>query len=180
MEVHKSFKILVCGHFGAGKTTFVRVASQTDVVSTERKTTLESEKSIKGYTTTSMDFGELDVGDGYKLMIYGIPGQERFSFMWKLLAKGADGFLFMLDSSDTRMWDQTFKQMDVLLEDPNIPYLILANKQDLPNALDAEEVKRLLKGDQERVVPCVAHDKMSVHEVLNLLLLELKEREVSG
>jgi len=43
----ESVKILVAGHFGAGKTTFVKTLSQKEVVSTERKTSLKEERDKK-------------------------------------------------------------------------------------------------------------------------------------
>ena len=60
----KTTKLLIAGHFGAGKTTFVKTASQIKTVETERKTTLEEEKSKKQSTTVAMDYGEYQTEDG--------------------------------------------------------------------------------------------------------------------
>ncbi len=170
----KTLKILVAGHFGAGKTTFVKTASEIKALTTERKTSHPEEKKRKDYTTVSMDYGEL-TWEETKLAVFGIPGQERFSFMWKILSRGTDGYIFMLDSTDTSLWEETVKQVNMFLSYGEVPYLICANKQDLEEALPLQEIRKRLSLDRRyRLVPCIAHDPEVVRNVLWTLVEEIK------
>lgn len=50
-------------------------------------------------TTVALDYGELTLEDGQKLLLYGTPGQRRFEFMWSLVARGALGIVVLIDPS---------------------------------------------------------------------------------
>jgi small GTP-binding protein len=177
-EKPKSYKILVAGHFGAGKTTFVRTLSQIPILETEKKTTLEEEKSKKSSTTVAMDFGEYITEEGMKIHVFGIPGQERFSFMWPILARNTVGFIYMLDSTDSSRWQEVFQQINLFRKiSPDAPFIFVANKQDLPNAMSVEEIRKKLKLPENiKIVPCVATDKEKVLSCLEELLKLVKEK----
>ncbi len=165
-----SIKILVAGHFNAGKTTFVNTASEIKTVSTEKSITHSKEKEYKGKTTTAMDYGEVSI-NGKKLAVFGIPGQERFSFMWKILSKNTQGFVFLLDSTAPDMWKDTVRQIDMLTRYAEVPYIIAANKQDLPNALGVSVVReRLNIADDIHIVPCIAKEREVVSDTIEVLL----------
>jgi len=56
-------KILVCGHFNSGKTTFITTISNVGSFSTEKKSTARNEKLLKSSTTTAMDYGKFLCGE---------------------------------------------------------------------------------------------------------------------
>jgi signal recognition particle receptor subunit beta len=89
----QTVKMVVTGPFSAGKTAFIRSVSEIDVVSTERKISLASEKMVKESTTVAMDFGRITVDDDLVLYLFGTPGQRRFDFMWEILSEGMLGFI---------------------------------------------------------------------------------------
>lgn len=91
-------KIVFTGPVGAGKTTAIGAISDIPVVSTEARATDETALR-KPNTTVAMDYGLLHVGDGIKVHLYGTPGQERFSFMWDILARGSIGLVLLLDNA---------------------------------------------------------------------------------
>ncbi|KRW57525.1 GTP-binding protein [Pseudomonas sp. TTU2014-080ASC] len=91
------YKILFTGTMGAGKTTAIAAISEIPPVTTDVQNndpTLHKEK-----TTVGLDYGELTLPGGEQLRLYGTPGQQRFSFMWQILAKGALGLVILLDHS---------------------------------------------------------------------------------
>lgn len=92
-------KIIFGGPVGAGKTTAIAAISDIPVVATEARPTDET-RSLKATTTVAMDYGVLHLAGGAKVHLYGTPGQERFSFMWDILAVGGIGFVLLID--DTR------------------------------------------------------------------------------
>ena len=89
-------KIVITGAVGSGKTTAIAAISEVSVVSTDVVASDEVRMS-KTNTTVCMDYGELTLDDGSRLLIYGTPGQERFSFMWDILARGALGFIILVN-----------------------------------------------------------------------------------
>lgn len=91
-------KLLFAGPMGAGKTTAIRAISEIEPISTEVANT-DNDESAKAETTVAMDYGELTLDTGHKLLLYGSPGQRRFEFMWPLLAQGALGVVVLIDNS---------------------------------------------------------------------------------
>jgi uncharacterized protein len=90
-------KILFTGTTGAGKTTAIGAVSEIEPLSTDVRNTDASVS--KAMTTAGMDYGELTLQGSEKLRLYGTPGQERFSFMWDILSKGALGLVILVDNS---------------------------------------------------------------------------------
>jgi len=176
----QTVKMVVTGPFNAGKTEFIQTVSEIDVVSTERKITTEAER-IKEATTVAMDFGRITVDDELVLYLFGTPGQKRFDFMWEILSEGMLGFIVMVDSTRP----ETFREARGILETfrayAPTPYLVTANKQDLDDAWDVEDMRIALRLDPNiKLLPCVSLDKDSVKEaLLELLAIILEEIEAS-
>ena len=174
----QTVKMVVTGPFNSGKTEFIQTVSEIDVVSTERKISAEAEK-VKESTTVAMDFGRITVDDELVLYLFGTPGQKRFDFMWEILSEGMLGFIVMIDSTRP----ETFREARTILETfrayAPTPYVVTANKQDMDDAWDVEDMRIALRLDPNiQLLPCVSLDKDSVKEaLLQLLTIILKEIE---
>ena len=167
-------KMVVTGPFNAGKTEFIRSVSEIDVVSTERKITSNQEKAIKEATTVAMDFGRITVDDDLVLYLFGTPGQRRFDFMWEILSEGILGFVVMVDSTRP----ETFREARSILETfrayAPTPYVVAANKQDMKDAWDVEDMRHALRLDSKvKLVPGTATDRESVKAILLELLYSI-------
>tara|TARA_Y100001934_G_scaffold272803_1_gene361764 strand:+ start:1693 stop:2247 length:555 start_codon:yes stop_codon:yes gene_type:complete len=90
------FKILFTGPMGAGKTTAITQLSDDDCVSTDVVNT-DLEQCNKTMTTAGLDYGYISLPDGSGVRLYGTPGQERFRFMWPILARNAAGVILLLN-----------------------------------------------------------------------------------
>lgn len=90
-------KILFTGTPGAGKTTAIAAISDFSPVVTEVKNTDSLVR--KAWTTAGLDFGQVDLGDGICVRLYGTPGQSRFEQTWHILARGAMGVVILVDNS---------------------------------------------------------------------------------
>jgi signal recognition particle receptor subunit beta len=93
----REHKILITGTMGAGKTTAIAAVSEvppvvTDVVNTDASVD-------KKTTTVGFDFGMLTLDNGDRLRLFGTPGQARFDFLWKILARNTLGLLILVDNS---------------------------------------------------------------------------------
>ena len=171
----QTVKMVITGPFNSGKTAFVQSISEIDVVSTERAISTEAER-IKSQTTVAMDFGRITVDDDLVLYLFGTPVQRRFDFMWEILSQGMLGFVVMVDSTRP----ETFREAKSILETfrayAPTPYVVAANKQDLPDAWSVEDLRVALRLDPEiKMLPCVATDRESVKAVLLELLYSILE-----
>jgi small GTP-binding protein len=172
--------MVITGPFNSGKTHFIRTISEIEVVATERKITAEPEK-VKEFTTVAMDFGRITVDSDLVLYLFGTPGQRRFDFMWEILSEGMLGFVVMVDSTRP----ETFREAKTILETfrayAPTPYIVAANKQDMDDAWDLDDLRIALRLDSSvKLLRCVATDKASVKSVLlELLYSILEEMEAS-
>ncbi len=175
----QTVKMVVTGPFNAGKTEFIQTVSEIDVVSTERKISSAAEK-VKESTTVAMDFGRITVDDELVLYLFGTPGQKRFDFMWEILSEGMLGFIVMVDSTRP----ETFREARTILETfrayAPTPYVVAANKQDMKDAWDINDMRIALRLDPAiPLLPCVSVKKDSVKKVLIQLLTNIL-KEIEG
>ena len=140
----QTVKMVVTGPFSSGKTQFIQTVSEIDVVATERKISSESER-IKETTTVAMDFGRITVDDDLVLYLFGTPGQKRFDFMWEILSEGMLGFVVMVDSSRPETFREARRILETFRAYAPTPYVVTANKQDLPDAWDPDDMRIALR-----------------------------------
>jgi uncharacterized protein len=176
----QTVKMVVTGPFNAGKTEFIQSVSEINVVSTERKISSAAEK-VKETTTVAMDFGRITVDQDLVLYLFGTPGQKRFDFMWEILSEGMLGFIVMVDSTRP----ETFREARGILETfrayAPTPYVVAANKQDLPDAWELEDIRLALRlSPKVKLLPCVATKKETVKAVLLELLYSILAEMEAG
>jgi small GTP-binding protein len=171
----QTVKMVITGPFSSGKTEFIRTISEIDVVSTERTISDETQR-VKQDTTVAMDFGRITVDEDLVLYLFGTPGQKRFDFMWEILSEGMLGFIVLIDSVRPETFREAKRILDIFRGYAATPYVVAANKQDLPDAWSTEDLRIALKIDRNvKVLPCVATDKESVKSVLLELLYSILE-----
>ena len=171
-------KILFTGTVGAGKTTAIQAISEIPPVSTDVRS---SDLAIgKEMTTVALDYGEVSLGTEERLRLYGTPGQERFSFMWKILAKGALGLIILVDHTrpdplqDMMIYLKNFK---TLIRETAC--VVAVTKMEESRSPSLEDIASAMK--QKRMMcPVIAadvRDKEQVLWILDLLLLQMETRQ---
>jgi hypothetical protein len=171
----QTVKMVVTGPFNSGKTAFIQSVSEIDVVSTERKISSEAER-IKETTTVAMDFGRITVDDDLVLYLFGTPGQKRFDFMWEILSEGMLGFIVMVDSARPETYREARGILQTFRAYAPTPYVVAANKQDLDDAWEVDDLRIALNLDPKvKMLPCIATDRESVKKVLLELLYSILE-----
>jgi uncharacterized protein len=113
------FKVVVFGAYNAGKSTFIR--------SLDPESRHIDVPSESGTTTVAFDFGRVRIGDRL-VYIFGTPGQERFEFVRRLLAKGMDAAVIVVDS--TAEADAMTISLHRWLVGTGVPLAIILNKCD--------------------------------------------------
>ncbi|GGZ95086.1 ATP/GTP-binding protein [Streptomyces subrutilus] len=172
----RTVKVLLCGHLGAGKTTFVTTLSQIAPVSTEEVMTragADIDRTAlpdKTTTTVAMDFGRLRLTEDLLLYLFGAPGQERFFPILQDLAVGALGALVL---ADTRRLADTYPILQ-LVEDLNLTYAVAVNTFDgAPDPTDQRLREVMDLTDGTPLVRCDARDRSSSRDALIALVRHL-------
>jgi len=105
--------------------------------------------------TLFFDFLPLSLGEiqGFRTRfhLYTVPGQVFYNASRKLILKGVDGVVFVVDSQIDRM-EANIESLDNLRENladqgydlDRIPYVVQYNKRDLPDIAPVEEMRPLL------------------------------------
>jgi signal recognition particle receptor subunit beta len=116
MSAAQELKIVFTGPMGAGKTTAITAVSDVPPISTEMRNH-DQESFAKAATTVALDLGQIGLEDGTVVRLYGTPGQERFSFMWEIVGRGAMGVILLIDGSslnalpDLRTYASVFRRI---------------------------------------------------------------------
>jgi len=173
-------KILFAGPVGAGKTSAIRVVSDSEVVQTEARAT-DGVARIKDQTTVAMDYGTLKVNDKVTIQLVGTPGQDRFDFMWEILSQGAIGIVILVDGDrpdptrDLRKYVDAFG--DVIKRD-GVACSIGVTRMDLGSKIMLEPYYECVKslGRQIPVFEVDARDRDDVRTVLLSVVAMLDPR----
>ncbi len=167
-------KIVVTGAYAAGKTQFINSISEVEALSTDEAATDPDERSLKEYTTVALDFGKITINPEVSLYLFGTPGQERFDFMWDILAVGCIGYVVLVDSTRPAHLREATNIIQYFNQILDVPFVVACNKQDDPTSLPPDYIRyRLQLPDHIPVLPCIATDRESVKEVLLALLSAL-------
>ncbi|KAF6769688.1 hypothetical protein AHF37_12314 [Paragonimus kellicotti] len=128
-------KILILGLDGAGKTTLLYWTRLQTAIVTIPTIGLNVEE-VK-LPKTRITFLAWDIG-----------GQDKLRVLWSRFYEGTKGLIFIVDSSDVERLDLACEQLRSVLSDPimkDLPVLVLANKQDLPTAVNVSDLEKRLK-----------------------------------
>lgn len=153
-------KTIIAGRPQSGSTTFLRTASEIELV------TFDS-------IDVPMEFGRV-TADNLTINLFSIPSKSRFDFMWQTMVEGTHGFIIMVDSTAPDEFKDTKSVLNTLHSMYRTPYVIAASKQDMPDAWSVDRIRAALAiGPDIPVLPCVATDWESVKNVLLELLFRI-------
>lgn len=162
--------VAILGHVDHGKTTLLDYIRKSHITEkehggiTQRIGAYEISTGIKGYATDKITF--IDT-----------PGHEAFSQLRARGARVADIALLVVDAKDSLM-PQTIESI-YHIKTANIPFIVVINKMDLPDA-NPEKVKNELlkhevatedKGGKTIAMPISAKTGKGISELLESILL---------
>lgn len=124
-------KLVFCGLDRAGKTTIIKTLQEGEVVQTMR--------------TIGFTIDQIKIKDEI-LEIIDLGGQIEFRPGWSLHLNSAGILVWVIDSSDIERFTEVIQEFKKSIKyiPKNALIVVLANKQDLENAVDEEEIEKLL------------------------------------
>lgn len=134
LRAEKKAKILILGLDAAGKTTLTKFVN-TGTFQAGLTPTI-------GQNIDTINF------EGWDITTVDVAGQQQFRFLWDIHYPGCSAVIFVIDGADIERLPEARDILRVhvvnnaLLE--KVPALILANKQDLPAAIQAPMMIQLL------------------------------------
>jgi signal recognition particle receptor subunit beta len=141
-------KIVFFGPAMSGKTTAIRwLFSMLD--NTDRLTSIENTAG----RTMFCDFGTIPfpLSESWTINahIWSATGQDFYRSTREVVLVGADGVIFMADSQDNLLdedlasWNELLSM--IMEEERPLPVVICLNKQDLPDAVQEDRLRALLR-----------------------------------
>ena len=126
-------KILMLGLDAAGKTTVLYKLKLNETVCTIPTIgfNVETVSPVKHVSFTVWDVG----------------GQDKIRPLWKHYFQGCEGLIFVVDSNDLERFSEARDELNWILESDEmvgVPLVVMANKQDLPNAQSPSDVAEKL------------------------------------
>jgi small GTP-binding protein len=155
-SVTTRLKIALVGEGGVGKTTTLHLLLG-DTPPLQYVPTI----ALNLETVENIRFGN------YSLVLWDFAGQERFRTLWRFYFHGADVIFLVCDSALRNVIISKDILKLIKRDAPKVPVFALANKQDKPNAMNAEVVQKILGIP---TYPMVAIDKSRRDEMLRILM----------
>ena len=99
------------------------------------------------------------------IQAFDLGGQSKFRSMWSHYFENTDAVIYVLDSHDRARFKEAAAELHAAMHNDylrTVPFLIFANKQDLPRAAEITEIKKELRINtdsidrQVRLISCSA------------------------
>jgi small GTP-binding protein len=173
----QEMRILMVGLDAAGKTTILYKLKLGDVITTI---------PTIGFNVETVEYKNIE------FTVWDIGGQHLIRPLWRHYYQGTEAVIFVVDSNDRERIDGTdynddnvCDQLHSMLADDLLKdsvLLVLANKQDLPQAMSVDEVSRRLKlhslkNREWYVQGSCAHSGDGLYEGLDWLSQTLRKKK---
>lgn len=131
-----------------------------------------------GFNVETVQYGNIN------FTVWDVGGQNKLRPLWRHYYEGTQGLIFVVDSNDASRLPEAAQELHSLLSDESMKesiVLVLANKQDLPNAVDASKMCDVLGlrtiQNEWYIQPCTAITSAGLFEGLDWLSRALAKRK---
>ncbi|XP_012592770.1 ADP-ribosylation factor-like protein 11 [Microcebus murinus] len=108
---------------------------------------LKGHSLVETLPTIGFNVEPLEAPGHMLLTFWDVGGQTQLRASWKDHLEGTDVLVYVLDSTDEARLPEAVAELTEVLSDPNmagVPFLVLANKQEAPEALSLREIRNRL------------------------------------
>ena len=124
----EQMRMIIIGLDNAGKTTILYKLHLGEIVTTV---------PTVGFNVETMTYS------GLKFQVWDLGGQTGLRPYWRCYYQDTNAVVFVVDSADRERIEYSRQELDIMLQEEElkgVPVLILANKQDLPGAMNEQEI----------------------------------------
>lgn len=165
-EIMKShIKIALVGKENVGKTSLISLITGENIGKDHPPTMLIN---IKEFDLPSLNI---------RLILWDLGGQERFRPFWERLTRDADIILFVCESTPRGVYEakELFNQISDFLKPAKV--ILIANKQDLPNALPPEKISEILGLKAHGMVAIDPNYRGRILKILENAIIDLTSKQ---
>lgn len=126
-------RILMVGLDAAGKTTILYKLKLGEVVTTI---------PTIGFNVETVEFKNIN------FTVWDVGGQDKIRPLWRHYFQNTQGLIFVIDSNDRERMSEASEELQKMLSEDELKeaiLLVFANKQDLPNAMSASQIRDSLR-----------------------------------
>lgn len=130
--IHRNLKpkISIIGFSGVGKTTITNLIKVDEI-------------HLEYIPTNSVDIATVKIGK-LTFLLWDLKETNQFNPLWKDYIKGSNALLLITDSTLENV-DKSKNYLELIKEEaPHAHLAIIANKQDLPDALNVEKIEEIM------------------------------------
>ncbi|KAH9972950.1 ADP-ribosylation factor Arf1 [Lactifluus volemus] len=165
----KEMRILKVGLDAAGKTTILYKLKLGEIVTTI---------PTIGFNVETVEYKNIS------FTVWDVGGQDKIRPLWRHYFQNTQGIIFVVDSNDRERVSEAREELQRMLNEDELRdalLLVFANKQDLPNAMNASEItdKLGLQGLRQRtwyIQAACATSGDGLYEGLEWLSANIKRR----
>ncbi|KAF5239036.1 hypothetical protein FAUST_5188 [Fusarium austroamericanum] len=124
----KEMRILMVGLDAAGKTTILYKLKLGEIVTTI---------PTIGFNVETVEYKNI------QFTVWDVGGQDKIRPLWRHYFQNTQGIIFVVDSNDRDRIVEAREELQRMLNEDELRdaiLLVFANKQDLPNAMNAAEI----------------------------------------
>jgi len=124
----KQMRILMVGLDAAGKTTILYKLKLGEIVTTI---------PTIGFNVETVEYKNIS------FTVWDVGGQDKIRPLWRHYFQNTQGVIFVVDSNDRERIAEAQDELQKILQEDELRdavLLVFANKQDLPNAMNAAEL----------------------------------------
>ncbi|XP_063955885.1 ADP-ribosylation factor 1-like 2 [Lytechinus pictus] len=166
----KEMRILMVGLDAAGKTTILYKLKLGEIVTTI---------PTIGFNVETVEYKNIS------FTVWDVGGQDKIRPLWRHYFQNTQGLIFVVDSNDRERMGEAKEELHRMLNEDELRdavLLVFSNKQDLPNALDANEMRanmglNTLRNRSWYLQATCATSGDGLYEGLDWLSSELKKRK---
>lgn len=158
-------KLAIVGEVGSGKTQLVETLSEISMFSTDVESTIDIGKQ---FTTVGIDYGRISLEEDVVLGLYGVPGQMRYEFLWRMICEGLWGVVILIRHTENVDVEHIGEIVSFFSQNnKNVPFVVglthseRASQDALDTSIDAVDAILCDNGIQAPIIPFDPRDETS-------------------